>query len=1064
MANTVVFYDERYPGKCTEEVVWKLVPGSYQLADAAHLAERLSAGSEGKGLLVSLHGPYFPKASWQAIVSFLERGGNLAIFGGMPFACPVNEDGEIEPEQDAYSRQIYLGPFFRVSWPEDGAGVAVRLVADEDAVLLRDCELTLGGDGVGDEAGDGAFWSFYPKLTQHSDHPEEMGSAGPSDTVLQPLIYMLAGSQHGERRIATPALLLDQRSGRFRGGRWLISAWQPASEEVWLANAEAIQRMILCAAEGATNFEVRPVLGCYQPGEMPEVVATVWTEVEVQARITVRALSKGATPQEVGGEVLQRWEMVFPALAVKQEESCRLGTLEEPGLYQIEVEYRRAGGEWLAQRSGFWVWDEALVEDTYKKRLTAGRDYFYQDDRPFLVYGTTYMDGRVQRKFLHLPNAARWDREMAEMKAAGINLLRTGIWTAWREMVPVAGSVNETFLRALDAFVMTACKHNLQVIFTFFAFFPPMFEGENPWLDPQSVEAQQDFVGTLARRYAQVELLSWDLINEPSFGDPQKIFAQRPLPNYDRFEIAAFQRWLAERYTLSELQLRWRQTPTDMPDWRHVLPPKAEGYETYVHSTTARAMLKVADYTHFSQEMFNGWAAQMVTAIRAGGGQTLIGVGQDEAGARIAPQFYGEVVDYTTTHPWWNIDDLLWDMLLDKTPEKPNLIQETGVMQLRDIDGRPWRSEQENAHLLERKLVTGLLARGAGLIQWLWHTNGYMTSDNENSIGLVRADGSAKPELAVMEEFGRLTGALAGRVLETPALPDVWVVIPYAEWFARPEWARYGTQQAVRALGYELGIVPQMVGEFQLEALTTHRPRVVIVPAVQLLSSQAWCMLLQYVQSGGRLLVNGVVGRDQHNLPFAAGVDGVIVMPPVPVARHEELGDSEGRRYRVTFADEKISYVKKAHNRVSNYQYGAGVLTWCGLPLELANELSVIAAIYRQVIQENAFSRDFLDESSQENLSQARTPTRGPATTRTPPPSLLEGEGQRSSSCLIGRQVLKGEGTLILVVSEAGHEQTILLDEGIEITVEANRAGGVVLENDGRVRTFGGVRVWGAWV
>ena len=85
-------------------------------------------------------------------------------------------------------------------------------------------------------------------------------------------------------------------------------------------------------------------------------------------------------------------------------------------------------------------------------------------------------------------------------------------------------------------------------------------------------------------------------------------------------------------------------------------------------------------------------------------------------------------------------------MLLDKTLGVPNLIQETGIMLVRDVDERPWRSEEENAHLLERKLITGLVAGGAGLIQWLWHTNSYMTSDNENSIGLVRTDGSAKPE------------------------------------------------------------------------------------------------------------------------------------------------------------------------------------------------------------------------------------------------------------------------------------------------------------------------------
>src|SRR5262249_51525964 len=149
--------------------------------------------------------------------------GNIALFGGMPFAHPVNEDGEAEPEQDAYTRQLYLGPFFQVT----PASSALRLAADDDATLLRDCPLMLSVEQPG------TFWASYPKLTQVSDHPEDLGSAGSLDTILQPLIFVLATTPAGEDKIATPAFVLDQHSGRFRGGRWLISAWEPASEEDW---------------------------------------------------------------------------------------------------------------------------------------------------------------------------------------------------------------------------------------------------------------------------------------------------------------------------------------------------------------------------------------------------------------------------------------------------------------------------------------------------------------------------------------------------------------------------------------------------------------------------------------------------------------------------------------------------------------------------------------------------------------------------------------------------------------------------------------------------------------
>src|SRR5262249_8650194 len=128
----LVFHDPAYPQACATETLSQLVPGSFELIAAAHLADRLDAGCK---LLLSFHGPYFPKDSWRAILRFLERGGNIAIFGGMPFACPVNDRGEVEPEQDAYTRQIYLGPFFQIvpdSFP-------LQLIADVDAPFLKHC-------------------------------------------------------------------------------------------------------------------------------------------------------------------------------------------------------------------------------------------------------------------------------------------------------------------------------------------------------------------------------------------------------------------------------------------------------------------------------------------------------------------------------------------------------------------------------------------------------------------------------------------------------------------------------------------------------------------------------------------------------------------------------------------------------------------------------------------------------------------------------------------------------------------------------------------------------------
>lgn len=1002
----LVFNEQLYPLACSTETISKLLPTAYDLAEASNLAHKLA---DGYSTLVSFQGPYFPKQAWPAILRFLERGGNLAIFGGVPFSRPVAENGLVEPEQQAYTRKLYLGPFFSVDLAETAE---VKLVGADAAVAFDNWSLALVAQK------QGYFWSFDPKLTQISDHPAELGSAGSLDTALIPLIFATTSDGAGNlTKIATPAFLLDQREGSFRGGRWLISAWQPTNPaQTWLENSFMVQTLLRLTFEGCNSLEVQPLLASLQAeaNEATSLVIKANTRLNLMARLTL------FSPQQAR----QTFEVEFAPSNFPQEKRLPLPAQTEPGLYRVETIYQASEGSALRQTTGFWVWDAQLVAQTAGKRLTAGRDYFYQAGQPFLVYGTTYMDSVVQRRFLQLPNPARWDTDFAEMKAAGVNLIRTGIWTAWRQFVPLPGEFNETALRALDAFVMTACKHNIQLIFTFFSFSPPLFEGTNPWLDPRSLRGQQEFVSAIVRRYAGIELVFWDLINEPSFGDPARIFAQRPIPNYDHFELDAFREWLQARYSLAELQQRWQLTPAEFADWTQLSLPEANDYVTDVRNNNPRKLPKAADYTLFSQEKFNQWAALMAHTIEAAGSQTLVGVGQDEAGVRIAPQFYAESMAYTTTHPWWNTDMLLWDMLSDKTPFKPNLLQETGVMLVTDdLTGSPWRTPQENANLLERKLLTGLAARGAGLVQWLWHTNPYMTSDNENSIGLVRADGSAKPELAAFKEFGRLVENIARQIKETAKLPEVWLITPYSQYALRPELGSEATQRAVRTLGYDLGIIPQVVGEFQL-AQTVQAgqiPTLVIVPGLQFLSREAWEALQSLARQGATVVINGVI-RPEVLYQFPGFEPAQADFTLRPVSRYEQLTDLNGQTHQLVFDGEKMGYLKKAHNQCRIYPLGQGRLIWCGLPLELAASSAAVRSLYRQ----------FLGQPSQAQ--------------------------SEDNPFFVSRHALKA-GELVIIVSESASSQKVNLSDDLALEVAPNRAGAVVLLTGQPAKLFGGVEL-----
>ena len=47
------------------------------------------------------------------------------------------------------------------------------------------------------------------------------------------------------------------------------------------------------------------------------------------------------------------------------------------------------------------------------------------------------------------------------MKDAGVNMIRTGIWTGWKNYMTAAGKLNDAMLRAFDAFLLTAHKYDI---------------------------------------------------------------------------------------------------------------------------------------------------------------------------------------------------------------------------------------------------------------------------------------------------------------------------------------------------------------------------------------------------------------------------------------------------------------------------------------------------------------------------------------------------------------------------------------------------------------------------
>ena len=296
---------------------------------------------------------------------------------------------------------------------------------------------------------------------------------------------------------------------------------------------------------------------------------------------------------------------------------------------------------------GFWIYDPATM--AAGDPVTVRGSSFYRSGKPFPVTGTSYMSDAVQRKFLFEPNPYLWEKDFREMKAAGINMVRTGIWTGWKNMMLDVGAVSEYPLRSLGAFILTAARHDTPVIFTFFAFLPELWGGVNPYLDPRSIQAQKLFISAIASRYQNTPGVIWDLINEPSFCSPEQLWLCRP--NYDLHESTAWKDWLGkqapagdEASTAGVIRERHRLLPGEDPS----LPAITEFQDTNIIGD--RRPLRVGDYRLFAQEMFRRWTAEMARPEQGAGcaaSDRRTGRGHPSARVRIFSEAGG-----FTMHNW----------------------------------------------------------------------------------------------------------------------------------------------------------------------------------------------------------------------------------------------------------------------------------------------------------------------------------------------------------------------------------------------------------------------------
>ena len=938
---TVIFAENGFPVADSVAVSPTALQQGFAGARFANAAQ-LDAALTHAQLLVLPYGSAYPEAVWPAILRYLERGGNLIVLGGKPFlraAYKTDKGWRLRPESVTASLELFIADY----QPTPGSS-GLRFEANSDV------QPTLP-----------AFaWkrAFSPviRLATAPMLPKDLGSIGTEDAELTTLAW---GSAK-EHRLDAPVVLIDRLQHRFVGGRWIFAACEP--EPGALDNSQLLHQLQTLALRHGDRFSFSPRLPLFLSGEpldfhfelagsaQPEpgdVLAVAWrNEQGAEGKLTV--------PAEKAASV------VLPAEAAKGN-----------GLHGVEATLLRAGAPLWTYRTGFWMRDLEYLRSGPK--LTVGKDYFQLDGRPLPVVGTTYMSSDADRLYLLKPNPWVWDQDMAQIRGNGLNMLRSGIWSGWSLLTQPDGAAKEETLRAIEAFLMTARRHQLPVQFNLFAFLPESLGGGNAYLDPAAWARQDRYVQSITARFHDLPFLAWDLINEPSANRNY----WKTLPQGDAFEQSAWKSWLTQHYPdQAALLAAWNEPalgvgralqakPTGAPLAASAQDPLALPEAGAFEANAAGGgfnPLKDYDYMLFTQQIFVDWVVRQRQTIRATGSEQLITVGQDEGGVawRLSPAFFSPQVDFTANHTWWDYDAILWASLSAKMPGKPMLIQEMGEQRRVTPDARLRLSAEEEGWQLERKLALSF-AQGAGGIEWVWNVNARMANDNEIPIGAVRPDGSQKPEVAVLAGFARFAASHPEK-FTTIEPPQVTLLSSQSAFFSGVGGLAFEAQKkALRTLAYRNHTPARILPENRFDAIGS--PRLAILPAAQALSEPAWQKLLDYVDRGGCLLITGPLEHDEHwglagrldslkehaqLLPLALR-ESSLRLPgggqPIELSFPATVQQSPAERLRfVDGAGDDVTVRKIAH--------GKGKILWVADPVELTEDYSPATALYAWALAE----------------------------------------------------------------------------------------------------------------
>jgi len=415
-----------------------------------------------------------------------------------------------------------------------------------------------------------------------------------------------------------------------------------------------------------------------------------------------------------------------------------------------------------AAPAGYAVSGTALMDPSGRASFLIGASYQGPADRAWKMWADDQFDlGLIAQDF-------------ARARQAGLGVLRVFV------QKPLADDFAAGRWQKLDRVLDLADKHGLGIILTL-----------HDYTDSDLARVAK-LDGAVAGRYkGRATLVALDLKNEPRIGD--LALTVYPEGEAGPLQDAALVARIGERISRAEIP-EYRASEGGQKN----VPARLDDEQAYVYVNVLRAYQQLlgdsgtwvkandgnvvrylrspeaaawAPLTDALNDSLALWLRPRLAAVRTADPGRLVTVAHVDTILATLP--VNAWLDYRTYHRYPSATPAgikaalsLWDDVRVAVPGRPIVLGELGISN----DG----TDEATSAALELELVRGLRDReGAGALKWMLNDFPNGANPRENSFGMFRADGSAKPIAAGLRAYAQTaptsTGALTTAMVASPA-------------------------------------------------------------------------------------------------------------------------------------------------------------------------------------------------------------------------------------------------------------------------------------------------------